>query len=100
MIKRLISLFKRIKYHTERTIIIFSNNSNTIYEQCDNVLLLGNEYYYGTVKDVFTNLSLLEKYEIDVPNIVEFVNMAKEKGIQIDYSFDIRDLIKDVYKCV
>ena len=98
--KCLISFFKRTIYEKNKTIFIVSNNSNIIYELCDMILLLEKEYVYGTVRDIFTNTMLLEKYHIDIPNIVEFVNLAKKKKVLIDYSYDIRDLIKDVYKHV
>ena len=35
-----------------------------------------------------------------MPNIVEFVKLAKNKKIKLKYSHDIRDLIKDVYRNV
>lgn len=98
--KKISSLLQRIIYDTNKTIIIGSVNSDIIYELCDNVLLLDNTYYYGSKIDVFTNKDLLNIYQIDTPEIVKFINLIKEKNVLIDYSYDIRDLIKDVYKCV
>ncbi len=98
--KKLISLFKRIIYKTDKTILIISNNINIIYELCDNILILEKDYCYGKTVDIFKDKSLLDKYNIDVPDIVEFINLAKSKNVLLDYSFDIRDLIKDVYKSV
>ncbi len=98
--KKIKSLLQRIIYDTNKTIIIGSMDSNIIYELCDNILLLDNTYYYGKKIDVFTNKLLLENYKIDTPDIVEFINLVKKKNVLIDYSYDIRDLIKDVYKSV
>ena len=94
------SLLQRIIFETDKTIIIGSSDSNIIYELCSSVLLLDMTYYYDKTINIFSNSELLKEYHIDTPDIVEFVNLAKEKNILIDYSYDIRDLIKDVYKCV
>ncbi len=98
--KKLVSLFKRMIYKTNKTIFIISNDMNIIYELCDKVLIVGEDYYYDSTINIFKNKEILNKYNIDIPDIVEFINLAKEKKILIDYSFDIRDLIKDVYKSV
>ena len=98
--KKIKSILKRIIYETDKTIIICSNNSNIIYELCDSVLLLDKDFKYGKTIDIMKDNILLEKYNIDIPDIIDFINLIKSKGIIIDYSVDIRDLIKDVYKCV
>ncbi len=98
--KKIKSLLQRIIYETRKTIIIGSSDSNVIYELCSNILLLDKMYYYDKTINIFSNKDILNKYHIDIPEIVKFVDLMKEKNILIDYSYDIRDLIKDVYKCV
>ena len=83
-----------------KTIIIGSSNINDIYMICKKVLLIGDEeLLYDNVR-CLTKKDILEKYHLDVPDIVEFVELAKKKNIKIPYSKDIRDLIKDVYRNV
>lgn len=98
--KKIKSLLQRIIYETDKTIIIGSSDSNVIYELCSSVLLLDRTYCYDKTINIFSNKEILSKYHIDIPEIVQFVDLMKEKNILIDYSYDIRDLIKDVYKCV
>ena len=98
--KKIKSLLQRIIYETNKTIIIGSSDSNIIYEICSSVLLLDNIYYYDKTINIFKDVDLLNRFNIDIPDLVEFVNLIKQKNILIDYSFDIRDLIKDVYKSV
>ena len=100
IIKKIKSLLQRIIYETNKTIIIGSSDSNIIYEICSSVLLLDNIYYYDKTINIFKDVDLLNRFNIDIPDLVEFVNLIKQKNILIDYSFDIRDLIKDVYKSV
>lgn len=98
--KRIISILKKIINHSNKTIIIISNNSDLIYSLCDKVLFINNyDTLYGNIS-LFHNKEILDKYKIEEPLIVKFINYAKEKKVLINYSNDIRDLIKDVYKSV
>ncbi len=96
--KVLLLLNKLIK--EKKTIIIGSNNSNIIYELCKKVLFINvKDYYYDDI-NCFSDKKLLKKYGVDMPYLVEFVELAKKKKINLRYSKDIRDLIKDVYRNV
>ena len=98
--KRIISIFKKIINHSNKTIIIISNNSDLIYSLCDKVLFINNyDTLYGDIS-LFHNKEILDKYKVEEPLIVKFINYVKEKKVLINYSKDIRDLIKDVYKSV
>lgn len=98
--KRIIVLLRDII--KDKTVIVGSFNSDIIYSLVSIVLLIGdNNYFYGDVKDVFTNYDILSMYHIKMPQIVQFVDLIRrDKNVMIDYSNDIRDLIKDVYKNV
>ena len=83
-----------------KTIIIASHNTNIIYQLCKKVILVNKQdLYYDSVK-ILTKHNVLEKYHLNVPDIVKFIDLAKKKNIKIPYSKDIRDLIKDVYRNV
>lgn len=84
----------------KKTVIIGSVNSNIIYSLCKKVLFINeNDTYYGKI-DSFQNQDLLKKYHIEIPDLVKFVSLAKDKRIKLKYTYDIRDLIKDVYRNV
>ena len=100
-------LKKRITYllkdmvNNNKTVIIGSFSSDIIYSIASYVLLISdNNYFYGDITSVFTNTDILSRYNIKVPKIVQFVDLVRDKNIIIDYSTDIRDLIKDVYRNV
>ena len=83
-----------------KTIIIGSHDTNVVYSLCKKVLLVSdNEIVYDNV-NCLTNKDILNKYHLIMPDIVKFVALAKEKGVKISYTKDIRDLIKDVYRNV
>ncbi len=98
--KKIIILLINRLIKENKTIIIGSVNSNIIYELCKKVLFIeDNLYYYGDV-NVFQNNKVLDKYHIEKPNLVNFVSLARKKKPKFRYSYDIRDLIKDVYRNV
>ena len=83
-----------------KTVIVGSVDTNVIYYLCKKVLIIkNNNMLYGDVS-LLNDKEILDKYHLDMPNIVEFIEYAKEKNIKIPYSKDIRDLIKDVYRNV
>ncbi len=96
--KKIILLINKL-YKNNKTVIIGSTNSNVIYSICKKILLLKDDYYYGDIK-ALEDEKILDKYEISMPNLVEFTKLAKSKNIKLKYSNDIRDLIKDVYRNV
>ena len=97
--KRIVLLFNKL-IKEKKTIIIGSMNSNVIYPLCKKVLFINNsDYYYDDITS-FKNKRLLKKYCVSVPNLVKFVELAKDKKVKLKYSQDIRDLIKDVYRNV
>ncbi len=97
--KKIIVLLKNM-VKANRTIIIGSNDSNIIYSLCKKILLINDkDCYYGDI-NILEKKKILKKYNIHEPDIVEFVNLVKDKKIRLKYSNDIRDLIKDVYRNV
>jgi len=100
--KRLIKLIKMLKEKYNKTIIISSNNVNLLYELTDDIVILKKGHIVAadnTVK-VYQNVDLLKENDIEIPDLVMFTYLAKNKKVKLSYHRDIRDLIKDVYKHV
>ena len=95
------SLFYQIMRGTKKTIILGSQKSDIIYETCEKLLIFNNNsYIYDDIKNVICDKMILDKYQIKEPDIVSFVRLARETKLNINYTKDIRDLIKEVYKNV
>jgi len=91
-----------LKEKYQKTIIISSNDSNMLYELTDDIVILKKGHILAadnTVK-VYQNIKLLENNDIEIPYLVIFTKLAKDKKVKLAYHRDIRDLIKDVYKHV
>ena len=97
--KIIVTLFQKIVRMSKKTIIIGSSNINNIYTYCKKVLILyEDKSFYGDVKKLLTNKKYLDQFHLDIPDLVKFVLLARQKKINIRFSVDIRDLIKDVYR--
>ena len=96
--KKVIVLLKKIV--KKKTIILGSSDTNVIYTQCKKVLILGKDKFKYDKVDILANKNILRWYHLEMPEIIEFIKEAKDKKINLPYSKDIRDLIKDVYKNV
>jgi len=84
-------------------IILTSNDSNILYELTENILIFseGKLLVSGNTNDIYTNIEILLKNKVDVPYFSLLTYKANnEKGANLFYRKDVRDVIKDVYKSV
>lgn len=101
--KKLARLLDQLNDRFNINVVIASNDSNILYKYTKKVILLKDNKVFmeGDTKEVYSDALLLKKNNFDIPEIVEFVYLAKKKkNVKIDYHRDIRDLIKDIYKHV
>lgn len=99
----LVKLLKKLKNNYHKTIIIFSSDIDFILKVSDNYLLLknGKVSSSGTNKDLLLNSDKIKKAGIEVPHIIEFINVVKkQKNIDLELTFDIKELMKDIYRNV
>ena len=101
--KNFISLLRKLKIRYKKTIILISHDIDFIHVMSDYIYVLNDKKIYmeGNKYDVFKRQKELEDIEINVPKIMEFSNLVKDKkGIKIGYRDNINDLIKDIYRYV
>ena len=94
-----LKIIRTIKRRYNKTIIIFSNDSNFIYSIADYLFIIdkykiinqGNKY------EIFNNEAFLKHSKIKTPDIIEFEKLVnKNKNINIGLRDNINDLIKDI----
>ena len=96
-IKRLIRIMKE-KYN--KMIILITKDTNFAYEVSDEIFLVRNKEVMKCDKSILTNEEVLTKNNLNVPDIVKFINSANKKGANLTYTPNILDLIKEVYRNV
>lgn len=92
-------LIKTLKEKYKKTIIILTKDTDFAYKITERVHIL----YKGTLvssgtKEIMNDETLLKTYGLKAPEIVKFVNAAKKKKIDLKYTDNILDLIKEVYR--
>lgn len=101
--KKLIKKFLQELKEQEKLIILTSNDSNILYELTEEVFIFkdGRIITSGNTNDIYTNVEILLKNKVDVPYFSLLTYKANnEKGANLFYRKDVRDVIKDVYKSV
>ncbi len=98
--KKKISLLFNKLIKQGKTIIVGSNDTNVIYSLCKKVLLINKRSVYYDNVEILSDKKIINRYHLNMPEILIFINEAKKKKINLPYSKDIRDLIKDVYRNV
>ena len=99
----LIKLLKKLKTSYNKTIIIFSSDMEFILKVTDNYLLLKNGKISskGTSKELILATDKVKKAGVEVPKIIDFINtVEKKKNINLEPTFDIKELMKDIYRNV
>ena len=98
---KLLKLLMKLKKFFNKTIIIVCPNIDDIYEFIDDIMIIdeGKILLYGNKYKVYNdNYDLINKKNIRIPTIVEFIKQMKDKGIKLDNVDNINELIKTVYR--
>ncbi len=101
--KRLVMLLNKLKEQYNKTIVIKSEDIDSLYKYTNNIIIIKNMQVLleGDTKEVLHRVDYLKRNGISIPNAVRFTYLAnKDKDAKIDYHSDIRDIIKDIYKHV
>lgn len=98
---KLLKLLMKLKKFFNKTIIIVCPNIDDIYEFIDDIMIIdeGKILLYGNKYEIYNdNYDLINKKNIRIPTIVEFIKKMKDKGINLDNVDNINELIKTVYR--
>ena len=102
-IEYLIKLLKRLKNSYHKTIIVFTSDIEFALRLTDNYMILkkGKITSSGNKKELLNNIDKVKSSGIEVPKIVDFINTSnKKKGINLETTFDIKELMRDIYRNV
>ena len=95
-LKQMLRVFKN-RYN--KTILLITDDVEFLFELVDNFIVInnGSVVFEGTNKSFYNE----ELYQYtDMPEIVEFIKYANEKGHKIENYTDLKELIKGIYRDV
>ena len=92
--KKLLNFIRKIK-NDELSFIFLSTNMEFLYK-VSNHLIIFNEgkIVYDDLIDNVYNESIIDS------KIIKFINLANNRGANLTYTFDRKELLKDIYRSV
>lgn len=88
-------MFKKLSNDIHKTILIYTNNIEFLWDICERVIYVDNNKVINTYKKDDYN-ELLEL--VNKPEIIKFTNLMKEKNIKVEGYKDVKDLLKAIYR--
>ncbi len=92
--KKLLNFIRKIK-NDELSFIFLSTNMEFLYKVSDHLIIFneGKIVYDDLIVNVY-NESIIDS------KIIKFINLANNKGANLTYTFDRKELLKDIYRSV
>lgn len=89
-------LIKTVNAEHKTNFIIISNDINFINKTTKHIIISKNKVikYQGDI------LTAIKQGFIDKPPIITFIDMANEKGANLEYTLDNKELLKGIYRSV
>ena len=99
-VNKLMRIITRLKDKFSKTIVIYSNDPNYLYQYTDYLFVLYDNKIIaeGGSRDIFFDNKDISLYNIRRPDIVDFIMLVKDKkDVKLPRRVDVKDLIKDIY---
>ena len=95
-------ILNKLAEEYDKTIILGLSNVEDVYNYTNYVCLVNNNKLdkYGETEEVYKDIKFLEKHNYSIRNSIKFISLVHDRGINLNYNKDIRDIIKDIYKHV
>ena len=99
-IKRIKLVIKDLKKSYKKSVVLFNQDIDLLYEFSDNLILFKDNQILiqDSLDIVFKDIAFLDKNNISIPNSILFQENALKYGVSLKRSIDVKDLIKDVYR--
>jgi len=88
-------LFKKISDEYHKTIIIYTNDITFLWDIAHEIIYIDETENINTItKKEYFKLSRI----VDKPEIIKFIDLMHDKGIQVEDYKDVLDLLKAIYR--
>lgn len=101
--EKIIKILKKITTRYKKTIIVMTNDINTVIKLPGNYIMLkkGKIYDIGKCKEIINNLDKIKNIGVREDKVCLFIkSVKKKKNVDLDMTFDIKELMKDIYRNV
>lgn len=100
---KMLRILKKISREFKKNIYIISNDFDLLYRECDYLIIYSknNIIYNKNRKDLYKEKDKLLNNNYELPKILQFVYLVESKQkIKLEPTFDIKELMKDIYRNV
>ena len=89
------NIINYLKRNYNGELVIVSNDLVFLNRLCKNVVVFKNKniVFNGSFKKLYKS-----KLKLDYPEIINFINIANNKGNNLAYTIDNKELLKDIYR--
>ena len=88
-------LWKKLSKEYHKTIIIFTNDLTYIWDIAKELIFVDN---YSVINTILKNDYNIFMDNLNKPEITKFIELIKEKGIDIDNYTNVLELLKAIYR--
>ena len=95
--------FKRLSNDYNKNIYIITNDIDLLYRECDSLYIYKkNKIIFSDNRNkLYKNRDIILNNGFALPKILNFISLVEDKkGIILEPTFDIKELMKDVYRNV
>lgn len=99
----MLRILKKISREFKKNIYIISNDFDLLYRECDYLIIYSknNIIYNKNRKELYKEKDKLLNNNYELPKILQFVYLVESKQkIKLEPTFDIKELMKDIYRNV
>ena len=99
----MLRILKKISREYRKNIYIISNDFDLLYRECDYLIIYSkNNIIYNNNRNVlYKEKDNLLNNNYELPKILQFIYLVESKQkIKLDPTFDIKELMKDIYRNV
>lgn len=99
----ILKIFKKLSNEYKKNIYIVSNDIDFLYRECDNLIIYdNNEIIYNNKRsELYKEREKILCSNFSLPKILEFISLVENKQkIKLEPTFDIKELMKDIYRNV
>lgn len=100
---RIIKILKKLNTRYKKTIIVTTSDINVLIKLAGNYVMIkkGKIFDTGKCKDIINNLDKIKSIGVSENKVSLFINtVKKKKNVNLDMTFDIKELMKDIYRNV
>ena len=102
-INLLLRILKKLSKEYKKNIYIITNDIDLLYRECDNLCIYNKNriIFNGSRNNLYDEREILLNNNFCLPKILEFISLVESKTkIKLEPTFDIKELMKDIYRNV